>query len=225
MFPLRDNIRSRTFPFVNYALILANLAVFFYEWQLAQTGALESFMMRHALVPAKFFHAPLVQIPTIFKAMFIHGGWGHVIGNMWFLTIFGDNVEDRVGHIRYLFYYLLMGVGGAAVQLWADPHSHLPMVGASGAIAGILGSYIVLYPKARIETFFIFIIFIRVIEIPAFFYLGLWFLTQALNGFGSLGAPTVRGEMGGVAWWAHIGGFISGFIGILFFKKRGRSRS
>jgi len=153
----------------------------------------------------------------------MHGSWGHVIGNMWFLYIFGDNVEDRVGHFRYFFYYLLMGVGAALAQLYANPASHLPMVGASGAIAGILGSYFILFPKARIETIFVFIIFIQVIEIPAFFYLGYWFLIQALNGVGSLAVGIKRGDMGGVAWWAHAGGFLSGFLAIHFFKKKKRA--
>jgi membrane associated rhomboid family serine protease len=222
LFPLRDNIPSRRFPFVNYLIIIANVFIFVKEMQLAQTGGLEKFIFSHGLIPARFMQDPLLHLTDIFTSMFLHGGWAHVIGNMWFLYIFGDNVEDNLGHIRYFFYYLLMGVGAALTQVFAGPQSQLPMVGASGAIAGILGSYCVLYPTARVETFFVLVIFVRVVEIPAFFFLGFWFLVQMLNGVGSL-TSSLRGDMGGVAWWAHAGGFISGFVGILLFR-RPRSR-
>jgi membrane associated rhomboid family serine protease len=152
--------------------------------------------------------------------MFLHGGWAHVLGNMWFLYVFGDNVEDNLGPLAYLFFYLLVGAGAAATQLLSNPQSGLPMIGASGAIAGVLGAYFVLYPRARVLTFFIFIFFVRFIEIPAFFYLGIWFLMQAINGVGSISAIATRGDTGGVAWWAHAGGFASGFVLIPFFKRR-----
>ncbi len=222
MFPLRDNVPSKTFPFVNYLIIIVNVVVFFHEWGLAEKNLLEPFILHHGLVPFQFFRSPIEHIPNIFSSMFLHGSWGHLIGNMWFLFIFGDNVEDKLGHFKYVFYYLLMGTGAAAAQLTANTASHLPMVGASGAIAGILGSYFVLFPGARIETFFVFIVFVRIIEVPAFFYLGFWFLTQAVNSVGMLGAGTMRGEMGGVAWWAHAGGFVSGFVAVHFFRKRRR---
>ncbi len=220
MFPIRDNITARHFPFVNYLLIGINLAIFFWEAQLSSQGRLDAFLKLYALVPAAFFSDPVMHIPTIFTAMFLHGGWAHVLGNMWFLYVFGDNVEDNLGSLSYLVFYLLVGAGAAAVQLVSNPQSVLPMIGASGAIAGVLGAYFVLYPKARVLTFFIFIFFIRFIEIPAFFYLGIWFLMQAVNGVGSISAMATRGDTGGVAWWAHAGGFASGFILIPFFKKR-----
>ncbi len=220
MFPLKDNVPSKTFPFVNYLFIAINIAIFLHEWKLSEAGQLEAFIIQNGLVPARFFSAPVEQVSKIFSSMFLHGSWAHVIGNMWFLFIFGDNVEDRVGHFRYVFYYLLMGVGAALAQLFANPSSALPMVGASGAVAGILGSYFVLFPHARVQTFFIFIFIIRIIEIPAFFYLGLWFFTQALNSFGSLTVGVTRGDVGGVAWWAHVGGFVTGFVAVQFFKKK-----
>ncbi len=220
MFPVRDSLNTRHFPFVNYLLIAINLAVFFYETQLAAAGQLESFLHAHALIPVRFFSDPLLHVPDIFTAMFLHGGWAHVIGNIWFLHVFGDNVEDNMGPLRYLFYYLIMGVGAAAAQLAASPTSVLPMVGASGAIAGVLGGYFVLYPRAKVLTFFVFIIFVRFIEIPAFFYLGIWFLMQTANGIGSISAAATRGDTGGVAWWAHAGGFAAGFMFIPFFRRR-----
>ena len=182
MFPIRDNIPSRRFPFVNYFLIVVNIVIFIHEVKLAQAGVLDVFISQHALIPFEFLRAPLAHIPSIFLSMFLHGGWVHVLSNMWFLFVFGDNVEDALGHVRYLIYYLLVGIGAAAVQIYMSPTSHLPMVGASGAIAGILGGYIILYPGARVLTFFVLIFFVRFVEIPAFFYLGLWFLTQTLNG-------------------------------------------
>lgn len=220
MFPLHDNIPSRRWPLVNYAFILINVVVFFHEVKLQHADALEPFIRAYGLVPSRFLGNILAQWWEIFTAMFLHGSWGHLIGNMWFLYIFGDNVEDNLGHVRYFFYYLLMGVGAAAAQIAAGPESRLPMVGASGAIAGILGSYIVLYPHARVTTFFIFIMILRVVEVPAFLFLGLWFLTQMANGVGALSQQAVRGEMGGVAWWAHAGGFAAGFAGILLFRRR-----
>lgn len=221
MFPLRDSVSSRRTPYVNYALIVINLLVFFKEHQLYTRGLLEPFIFSYGLVPVYFFSSPVQHLPDIFSSMFLHGSWGHVLGNMWFLYIFGDNVEDNMGHTRYFFYYLLMGVGAAAAQLWANPASEIPMVGASGAIAGILGSYFVLYPHARVLTAVPIFYFIRLVDIPAFFFLGIWFLIQALNGVGSLTTVT-RGDVGGVAWWAHAGGFVAGFLFIWFFRRRRR---
>jgi len=222
VFPLRDNISSSRFPLVNYLIIAANLLVFFKEAKLAQAGLFEPFLLSHGLIPKVFLAAPLQEAPKIFMSMFMHGSWGHVLGNMWFLYIFGDNVEDAMGPIRYLFYYLLVGSGAAAAQIYMNPASTLPMVGASGAIAGVLGGYFLLYPGARVLTFFVFVIFVRLIEIPAYFYLGLWFLAQAVNGIGSLSQSHLRGEMGGIAWWAHAGGFASGFALVYPFKRRSR---
>ncbi|PWT91234.1 MAG: rhomboid family intramembrane serine protease, partial [Acidobacteria bacterium] len=150
----------------------------------------------------------------IFSSMFLHGGWLHVLGNMWFLYIFGDNVEDRVGHVGYIFFYLLCGICAALTQTLLSPHSAVPMVGASGAIAGILGAYFLLFPSARILTLVPIFIFIQLIEIPAFVFLIIWFLLQFL-----MMTPAQAGE-GGVAFLAHIGGFIAGMVLIFFFKKR-----
>jgi membrane associated rhomboid family serine protease len=223
LFPLRDSVPSRRFPFINLGLIALNLFVFFKEVHLSYIGNFDAFLMTYGLVPARFFADPFTGFPSIFTAMFLHGGWGHVLGNMWFLYIFGDNVEDVIGHFRYLIYYLLMGVGAAMAQLYANPLSQLPMVGASGAIAGILGSYFVLNPGAKVLTAVWIFFFIRLVEIPAFFFLGLWFFMQMVNGLGSLSTIAVRGDKGGVAWWAHAGGFVSGFVLIWFFR-RSRSR-
>lgn len=220
MFPLRDSTPSRGWPLVNYAFIFFNLAVFLFEVRLEKRGFLEPFIYQFGLIPARFFQDPSARLVDIFTSMFLHGSWGHVLGNVWFLYIFGDNVEDNMGHVRYFFYYLLMGLGAAAAQLAASPSSNLPMVGASGAIAGVLGGYFVLYPRARVLTLLFVIFFIRVVELPAFFFLGFWFLIQAMNGVGSLTAAPIRGEMGGVAWWAHAGGFAAGFAGIQIFRRR-----
>jgi len=220
VFPLRDNVPRRRFPFVNYLLVIVNVLIFLHEVRLSDVNLLEPLLMTYGLVPARFFSSPALYFPDIFTSMFLHGSWGHVIGNMWFLLIFGDNIEDAMGHVRYFFYYLLMGFGAAAAQLAASPASQLPMVGASGAIAGILGGYFILYPRAKVFTLFIFIFFVRFIEVPAYLFLGLWFLSQAVSGLGALTAQAVRGDTGGVAWWAHAGGFVAGFLGIFLFRRR-----
>jgi membrane associated rhomboid family serine protease len=221
MFPIRDSVPTRHFPFVNYFLIAVNLVVFFFELMLSSSGTLDAFFQSYALIPEHFFKDPMSQMFTVFTAMFLHGGWAHVIGNMWFLHVFGDNVEDNLGPVRYFFFYLLVGAGAAAAQLAANPNSALPMVGASGAIAGILGAYFILHPGARVLTFFIFFFIVRFVEIPAFFFLGLWFVIQAVNGIGSISDLATRADTGGVAWWAHAGGFAAGFALIPFFKRRG----
>ena len=219
MFPLRDDIRSRRFPFVTYLIILLNGFFFWKELQLAAVDKLDLFLMHWGLLPAHLVKQPLHALPTVFSSMFLHGGWAHIIGNMWFLHIFGDNVEDAMGHVRFAVYYLFMGLCAGFAQAWANPTSLLPMIGASGAIAGVLGGYVVLYPRARVLTFFVLIVFIRFIEVPAYFFLGLWFVVQAFNSYGSL---TMSGKqaMGGVAWWAHASGFVAGFVAVNFFKRR-----
>lgn len=220
MFPIRDSVPTRRFPFVNYAIILLNAFVFYKELQLQDAHQLETFLNHYGLVPLRFFQDPIAGLPNIFTSMFLHGGWGHLLGNMWFLHVFGDNVEDNLGHVRYIFYYLLMGFGAATAQMAAAPQSMMPMIGASGAIAGVLGGYFLLHPRAKVLTFIFIFIFARLVEIPAFFFLGYWFLIQAVNGVGALSQYAVRGDVGGVAWWAHAGGFAAGFIGILIFRKR-----
>lgn len=221
MIPLRDTIPSRTVPIVNYTLIIINGLVFFY--QLTLGAGLPYFVTRYGIVPARFFNPQLfgqdlfgAAVLPLITFMFLHGGWFHFIGNMLYLWIFGDNVEDRIGHVRYLMFYLLCGLVSGLVQLFIYPSSHLPIVGASGAIAGVMGGYLLLYPFARVVTLFFFFFFVQIIEIPALFFLGFWFLFQFLSGSLSL-----AGEGGGVAWWAHIGGFVWGALLVLpLLKKR-----
>jgi membrane associated rhomboid family serine protease len=153
--------------------------------------------------------------------MFLHGGWLHILGNMLYLYIFGDNVEDFLGHARYLLFYLIVGMASFAAQISLNTHSMVPNVGASGAIAGVLGAYIVLYPRARVVTLLPLFIFFTVVEIPAFFFLGIWFLIQFVSGAVSIGEGTALS--GGVAWWAHVGGFVAGILLLLVFIPGGKS--
>jgi membrane associated rhomboid family serine protease len=222
MIPLRDNTPSRTFPFVNIFLILLNAAAFVYELRFSTPQSLETFIMSWALIPKHLLATPVTEWVTIPASMFLHGGWAHILGNMLYLWIFGDNVEDRVGHIRYFFFYLLVGTAAALTQTYAHPASGLPMIGASGAIAGVLGAYFVLYPRARVMSLVPVGFFLMRAEIPAFFFLLFWFLVQSLQSVGSLTARAVQGDVGGVAWFAHAGGFVAGFVLIWFFKKPSR---
>jgi membrane associated rhomboid family serine protease len=218
MFPLRDTIRPKTRPVVNTILIVLNILVFFYEFSLGRR--MESFIYEFGLTPIQFFkaldHNPLSAVIPIFTSMFLHGGWLHLLGNIWFLYIFGDNVEDRVGHVPYIFFYLLCGIGSALTQTFSQSGSNVPMVGASGAIAGVLGAYFMLYPHSKILTLVPIFIFIQIMEIPAVIFLFFWFLWQFIQG----GLASTSPAQGGVAWWAHIGGFIVGLALIFLFKKR-----
>lgn len=219
MLPIRDTIRSRSFPLVNWLIILANAAAFYYELRIGPS-ALNGFIDTWGLVPARFWAAPQSAWVTIFSSMFLHGGWFHILSNMWILFIFGDNVEDRMGGGRYLVFYLLSGVAAALTQAFFLPDSSSPMVGASGAIAGVLGAYLLLFPRARILSLVpIFFIF-TLIEIPAVVFLLFWFASQLFSGFLSLGGASGSG----VAWWAHIGGFVFGLLGVYLFARRGRTR-
>ena len=215
MFPISDVIPSRTTPVVTIALIAVNAAVFLYQAFLSDL-ALELFVARYALVPAWFTWTAL------FTSQFLHAGWLHAIGNMLYLWIFGDNVEDRLGHARFLAFYLASGAAAALLQTLFNPFSNVPMVGASGAIAGVMGAYFVLYPHSRVLTAVFLVIVFDIVEIPAIFFLGIWFLMQLLSGIGSLGASNAAG--GGTAFWAHIGGFVVGAaIGVVLrATDRGR---
>jgi len=232
MIPLRDNIPSRTVPFVNYLLIALNTLVFLFELKIASIpiggghSALDGFIYNFGIVPERLFGAFFSQAHTIFTSMFIHGGWMHFLGNMLYLYIFGDNVEDNFGHVKYFFVYILCGVAAAGLQSFISPASQLPTVGASGAIAGVLGAYVILYPRARIQTLIFFIFIIRIIEIPALFYLGFWFVIQAMSGTMTLASSAAAGgqEIGGVAFWAHVGGFIAGIIFVQLLVRRRRAR-
>ena len=215
MFPISDVIPSRTTPFVTVALIAINALVFLYQLTLRDI-ALELFVGTYALIPAWF------SWTALFTSQFLHAGWLHAIGNMLYLWIFGDNVEDRLGHGPFLLFYLGSGAAAALLQTLFNPFSNVPMVGASGAIAGVMGAYFVLYPHSRVLTAVFLVIFFDIVEIPAIFFLGIWFLMQLLSGVGSLGANTAAG--GGTAFWAHIGGFVVGAaIGVVLrATDRGR---
>lgn len=219
MFPLRDTIRSRTFPVVNYLIIAVNVLVFVLESSMGPRR-FELFISSFGMMPYRLLgHLSLAQLLTVFTSMFLHGGWFHVISNMWALYIFGDNIEDRVGHGRYLLFYLLCGVGAALAHIATDPSSTVPVVGASGAISGIMGAYIVLFPRSRIIALVPVLFLPWLIQIPAVVFVGIWFLSQLFNGLFSL-ADAAVGTYGGIAWWAHIGGFLVGFLLIKAFAKQ-----
>src|SRR5882762_6040919 len=207
MIPLRDIIPSRTTPVVTISLIAVNVLVFLYE--LALGRGVDAFTLYWGLVPAAFSWV------TVLTSMFLHGGIMHVAGNMLYLWIFGDNVEDRMGHGRFLVFYLLCGIAAALAQTIAAPDSVVPMVGASGAIAGVMGAYFVLYPKSRIVTLVPLFFFFQIIEVPAIFFLGIWFAMQFLSGVGSI----VSAAQGGVAFWAHVAGFLAGLSGVIVFRR------
>lgn len=214
MIPLRDVIPSRTTPYVTIALVVTNALVFLYQFSLGP--AARDFAFTFGLIPAFF------SWPAVFTSMFLHGGILHVAGNMLYLWIFGDNVEDRMGHGRFLAFYLLCGVSAALGQMLTSPDSPVPMVGASGAIAGVMGAYFVLYPHSRIVTLIPFI-FIQIVEVPAVFFLGIWFVMQFLSGVGSI-ATTSGQPAGGIAFWAHIAGFAAGVVGVFVFRQPERQR-
>ncbi len=220
LFPWRDLNPSNSTPWVTWGTML--LCVLALMFQMVQPiEAQRGIVMAYALVPARIttmfsegFDAGAVL--SVFASMFMHGGLPHIVGNMWFLRIFGDNVEDNFGSLRFAAFYLLCGVGAAAAQVLVDPYSGLPMVGASGAIAGVLAAYLVLYPRARVQTFVFLFVFFSFVELPAFVVIAVWFVLQFFSGVLSLGVHSG----GGVAYWAHIGGFVSGLVLALLFRKR-----
>ena len=219
MIPLRDTIPSRRFPVVNTVLIGLNVLVFLFE-SVQSPVQLDQFIANWGLVPVRFWEGvSVVGWLPLFTSIFMHGGWWHLISNMLALYIFGDNVEDRLGPFRYLLFYLFSGLIASVAHLAAYSGSSLPTVGASGAIAGVLGAYLVLYPQARVVTLVPIFYFIRVVELPALIYLGFWFISQLFNGFLSLAAADVFSS-GGVAWWAHIGGFVFGLAIIRLISPR-----
>jgi len=219
MIPLRDTIPARRFPIVNTAIIVLNVLVFLFE-SVQSPDQLDQFIWLWGLVPAHFWQGFAVSAQPnggglgrwlpLFTSMFMHGGWWHLVSNMLALYIFGDNVEDRMGHFRYPLFYLFGGLVASAAHLVAYSGSSIPTVGASGAIAGVLGAYLVLYPRARVVTLVPVFYFVRIIEIPALIYLGFWFISQLFNGLFALAATADVLQSGGVAWWAHIGGFVFG---------------
>jgi membrane associated rhomboid family serine protease len=215
MFPVSDVIPSRTVPFVTVGLIAVNALVFLYQVTLGP-AELRMFMASYAVIPAWFWW------PSLVTSQFLHAGWMHIIWNMVYLWIFGDNVEDRLGHVLYLVFYLLAGAAAGLFQVMFNPFSGVPMVGASGAIAGVMGAYFVLYPQSRVLTAVFILFFFDLVEIPAVFFLGIWFLMQLLSGVGSLGVSNAAG--GGVAFWAHVGGFVAGVMIGLVLRARGSRR-
>jgi rhomboid family protein len=211
MIPLRDVIPSRTTPYVTIAIIAANALAWFYELSLP-SNILPRFLRVYGVVPADF------HTSTILSSMFLHGSWLHVIGNMWYLWIFGDNIEDRLGHGRYVLFYLLCGAGAAIGHVAAQPSSLLPTIGASGAIAGVLGAYFVLYPRSRVLTLIPLIIIFEIIEVPAYFLLGFWFLMQLVSA-GAIAVTAGTEGSGGIAFVAHIAGFVIGVVAVFALKK------
>ena len=210
MIPLRDVIPSRTTPYITVTIIVLNALAWFLELSLPR-DVLPLFLQVYGVVPAR------LQPSTLLTSMFLHGSWMHVIGNMWYLWIFGDNVEDRVGHGRFIIFYLLCGIAAALGQVVIDPASTLPTIGASGAIAGIMGAYFVLYPRSRVLTLFPLVIFWEVIELPATMLLGFWFLMQLFSA-GAIAVTSTTGG-GGVAFMAHVAGFLCGAAGIFLFRQ------
>jgi membrane associated rhomboid family serine protease len=218
MIPIRDTIQARHSPVVNHTIIGINVVVFLI--QMAQGQEMDRFVYLYGLVPARYtvsqfaaYFSTGQQLFSLLSFMFLHGGFWHILGNMWSLYIFGDNVEDRLGHTRYLIFYLLCGLVSGMAHLIVNWHSTIPTIGASGAIAGVMGAYFILFPSAKILTLIPIIIIPWLVEIPAFFFLGIWFVLQFINAAGTHGA------ISGIAWWAHIGGFVSGIIFLKIFQR------
>jgi hypothetical protein len=220
MIPIRDRNPSGTFPYVTIGIIVINVLIFLYELSLG--SGLGEFIMRFGVVPLKVSYysqaSDLTFINTFFpfiSSMFLHGGFIHLIGNMWFLWIFGDNIEDKLGHFRFIAFYLLCGIIASSVHVFFNIQSKAPCIGASGAIAGVLGAYMITFPRARVVTIVPLFVFIQVMELPAIVVLGFWFVIQFFNGAATITAST---SGAGVAWWAHIGGFAAGVI-ILYITR------
>ena len=218
MIPIRDAVRSNHFPIVNYTIIGLNVLAFL--WQLSQGPRLEEALFLFGVVPIRYSDPTVSAHFTLFQqlfpfltSMFLHGGFLHIIGNMWFLYVFGDNIEDRIGSIRYFIFYLLCGIAAGLIHLFTNYDSKIPTIGASGAIAGVMGAYMLLYPRAKVLTLIPIFFFFQFVELPAFIFLGYWFLIQILS------AGLTRSDAGGIAWWAHIGGFAAGLILVKVFDS------
>lgn len=232
MFPIRDDNPQLLTPYATYAIVLCNVAAWIFLQGLGSEPALSGSICRYGLIPGellqllpegyRFAAGPnSVCVPgdtsawhTTVSSMFMHGSWMHIIGNMWFLWIFGGNVEDAMGTTRFVLFYLLCGLAAAAAQVFADPASSIPMVGASGAIGGVMGAYILLYPRVHVHMLFVLVIYVTTFAVPAYLMLGYWFLVQLLSGVATAGA-----EGGGVAFWAHIGGFVAGGVLVFLFRN------
>lgn len=215
MIPLYDTVRTRKFPVINWMLVGVNALAFMREIGM-EPEELQAFIFANGLIPAQLIANPESEWIKIFSAMFLHGGWFHIISNMWVLLIFGDNVEAGMGSIRYLIFYLLSGVAAGLLQTYILPTSMVPMIGASGAVAGVLGAYLILFPRARIASLVPILFIFTIIEIPAMLFLIFWFVSQLYSGLGSIRG----GGESGIAWWAHVGGFAFGVIMVFFFRRR-----
>jgi membrane associated rhomboid family serine protease len=214
VFPIGDdNSERRIFPIVTYVLILINVIVFLVELQQGN-----AFIRRYAFIPREFIANPAGEAQTIFTAMFMHGGWLHLLGNMLYLWIFGDNVEDNFGSLKFLLFYLACGVAATFAQMAAMPHSNIPNLGASGAIAGVLAGYIVLYPQGRVTVLTQF----GPSQVPALLVIGLWIVLQLFSSLGSIANTTQTAETGGVAYLAHVGGFVAGLVLTFVFRETRR---
>jgi membrane associated rhomboid family serine protease len=213
MIPLRDTQPSYTFPFITVALIVLNVAAFLYEFSM-DPYELNFFIAQYGLIPTRF------EWMDVLTSIFLHGGWMHLIGNMWFLWIYGDNVEDILGHAQYLVFYLLCGIAASMVHLVFNADSRVPTIGASGAIAGVMGAYVVKFPHSRITTLVPVFVFLTTMEIPAYIILLYWFVIQFFSGMGSIGHSHL--SQGGVAWFAHVGGFLAGVALILVMRTQDR---
>jgi len=212
MIPLRDVIPSRTTPYITVTIIVLNAIAWLFEISL-QPRELNQFLYVYGVVPAQF------SAPTLITSMFLHGSWMHVIGNMWYLWIFGDNVEDRLGHGKFILFYLMCGIVAAFGQIAADATSTLPTIGASGAIAGVMGAYFVLYPRSRVLTLVPLIIWWEIFELPAILLLGFWFLMQLFSA-GTIAVTASSHGSGGVAFMAHVAGFVFGAVSVLVLRAR-----
>jgi len=215
MIPLRDSLQSYSKPYVTIAIIAANACVFLFQLTLDEFS-LNNFIAAYGMIPSR------LHVSSLVTSMFLHGGWLHLIGNMWFLWIFGDNVEDILGHAKYLLFYLVCGVAAALFQVALNMDSRVPTIGASGAIAGVMGAYLVKFPRSRIVTLVFVFFFLTTIEIPASLMLIYWFVLQFFSGVGSIASSHL--SQGGVAWFAHVGGFLAGILLIFALRPRERFR-
>jgi membrane associated rhomboid family serine protease len=233
MFPIRDDNPNILVPYTTYAIVIVNILAWVFAQGMGMEPQLSGSVCRLGLIPGELLGGlsnysaielgpnnlcPINESSawlTPFTSMFMHGGWLHIIGNMWFLWVFGDNVEDSMGHFRFAIFYLLCGLAAAALQIIADPDSAIPMVGASGAIGGVMGAYVLLYPRVHVHMLLILGFFVTTIAVPAILMLGYWFVIQLVSGFVSIG-----GQGGGVAFWAHVGGFVGGAVLVLIFKDK-----
>jgi membrane associated rhomboid family serine protease len=227
MIPLRDTIPSSTFPFVTVVLIILNFIIFFFETSLG--SQVNQLIIRYGIIPQHYFALAtksglnfINRYYPFLTSMFLHGGWLHLIGNTWFLWIFGDNVEDRLGHQLFLFFYIFVGFFAGLAHVYTNANSVIPTIGASGAIAGVMGAYVIYFPRSRVLTLVPIFIFIQFIEIPAYVYLALWFVFQFFSGAYQLAQGT--NNYSGIAWWAHIGGFLSGILLALLFYRSNKKK-